>query len=112
MRRRPIFAGTLGWFDGNPTNLARLSPADSAARMVALAGGADAVMAAAESASATGDLQWAVELADQLIFAGEMLPSARSFKAMVLRQMADGTINAPTRNYYLLSARELEEQNQ
>lgn len=106
------FAGTLGWFDGNPTNLARLSPADSAARMVALAGGADAVMAAAESALAAGDLQWAVELADQLIFAGEMLPSARSFKAMVLRQMADETINAPTRNYYLLSARELEEQNQ
>lgn len=104
------FAGTLGWFDGNATNLGRLSPGDSAPRMIALAGGADKLLASAEAAVAEGEFQWAVELADQLIFADEHKAVALRLKAGALRQMADQTINAPTRNYYLLSARELEEQ--
>lgn len=106
---RAYFAGTLGWFDGNPTSLGQLPPATEAAKVIALAGGAGNVLAAAEAALSQDEAQWAMELADRLIAVGEELPSARAVKVKAMRMLADVTVNAPTRNYYLLSARELED---
>ncbi|MEM8751141.1 MAG: alkyl/aryl-sulfatase [Pseudomonadota bacterium] len=106
---RAYFAGTLGWFDGNPTSLGELPPAVEAANVIALAGGADQILAAANTALNEGSAQWAMELADRLIAANTEASAARDIKIVALRQLADQTINAPTRNYYLLSARELEE---
>ncbi len=106
---RAYFAGTLGWFDGNPTSLNELPPALEAAKIIALAGGADRILVAARTALDEGDAQWALELADRLIAAKAETDSARQIKIAALRAMADKTINAPTRNYYLLSAKELEE---
>ncbi|MFP5307875.1 MAG: MBL fold metallo-hydrolase, partial [Gammaproteobacteria bacterium] len=40
---RSIFAGNLGWYDGNPSTLNPLPPDDSARRMVEFAGGVDAL---------------------------------------------------------------------
>ncbi|MEL6953917.1 MAG: alkyl/aryl-sulfatase [Pseudomonadota bacterium] len=106
---RAYFAGTLGWFDGNPTSLGRLPPAEEAKRMVALAGGAPSLRAAAEAALAAGEWQWAMELADRLLTIESEVDAARVVKVSAMRKLADLTINAPTRNYYLLSARELED---
>ena len=61
---RAYAAGTLGWYDGNPTHLGTLSDADRARHMAELAGGVDALKRAAEEAS---DLQWTLELCDHLI---------------------------------------------
>ncbi len=105
---RAYFAGTLGWFDGNPTSLAQLPPKAEAERMVALIGGANRVAQAAEQALAEGDTQWAMELADRLLVLGEEATTARQVKVAAMRKLADQTVNAPTRNYYLLSAYELE----
>ena len=104
---RAYYAGTLGWFDGNPTSLGRLPPAEEARRFVALAGGAESVASAARQALSEGDAQWAMELADRLLAIGERA-AGREIKSAALRHLADRTVNAPTRNYYLLSARELE----
>ncbi|MEM6939347.1 MAG: alkyl/aryl-sulfatase [Pseudomonadota bacterium] len=101
------FAGTLGWFDGNPTSLGRLPPAAEAERFVALAGGPEKIAQAAQAALAARDAQWAMELADRLIASGADA-AGRGIKIAAMRHLADQTINAPTRNYYLLSARELE----
>lgn len=106
---RAYFAGTLGWFDGNPTKLGEQPPALEAVKIIALAGGAAAVLSAAQDALAANDAQWAMELADRLIAADDLRNEARMLKIEALRMMADLTINAPTRNYYLLAARELEE---
>jgi alkyl sulfatase BDS1-like metallo-beta-lactamase superfamily hydrolase len=106
---RAYFAGTLGWFDGNPTSLGQLPPAVEAEKFVALAGGATAVLAAAEQALNADDAQWALELADRLIATDQETKSARVTKIQALHSIADKTLNAPMRNYYLLSARELEE---
>ncbi|MEM9320501.1 MAG: alkyl sulfatase dimerization domain-containing protein [Pseudomonadota bacterium] len=103
------FAGTLGWFDGNPTSLSRLPAAQEARKVIALAGGAGAVVAAAQAALSNGEMQWAMELADRLLAAGEEKDTARAIKVGALRVLADETVNAPTRNYYLLSAREIED---
>jgi len=105
---RAYFAGTLGWFDGNPTSLHQLPPAAAATRYIGLMGGAQNVLKAAQEALASDEAQWAMELADHLIAANAETTEARKVKANALRVLADRTINAPTRNYFLLSARELE----
>lgn len=106
---RAYFAGTLGWFDGNPTSLAQLPPAEEAVKFIELAGGASKLLTAAKEALKNGESQWAMELADRLMAADVELTSARDIKVKALRTLADLTVNAPTRNYYLLYARELEE---
>lgn len=105
---RAYFAGTLGWFDGNPTNLARLAPGEEARRLIALAGGAERLQTTAEAAHRDGDHQWALELCDRLLAADQQAAPARALKTAALRAMADREINATARNYYLVSARELE----
>lgn len=106
---RAYFAGTLGWFDGNPTNLAKLSPGESARRVIALAGGADNLLKTAQSAAENNDHQWAMEVCDHLIAANEHAKTAKMVKIAALRAMADCEINAAGRNYYLLSAKEIEQ---
>ncbi len=105
---RAYFAGTLGWFDGNPTNLAKFSPKQSAQRMIKLAGGVDKMLSAAQEAEKNNDHQWVLELTDHLIAANEQTVSAKTMKVNALRAMADLEINAAGRNYYLLSANEIE----
>ena len=105
---RAYFAGTMGWFDGNPTSLSPLAPQDEAERFIELAGGAEAVLTAVEQARAGEDYQWALQLIDRLIAAGPDPAGARITKAEILRQHAISQINCPTRNYYIQSAKELE----
>jgi len=66
-------------------------------------------MSAAQTALDENDPQWAMELADRLIAADLEGVKASLVKIQALRVIADRTVNAPTRNYYLLAARELEE---
>ncbi len=105
---RAYFAGTLGWFDGNPTNLSRLSPTERAARIARLAGGADNLLEKALEATEDADHQWALELTDHLIASGNHASQAKELKIALLRAMADREINAAGRNYYLVSACEIE----
>ncbi|MEC7238034.1 MAG: alkyl sulfatase dimerization domain-containing protein, partial [Pseudomonadota bacterium] len=107
---RAYVVGTMGWFDGNPTSLSPLAPKDEAERMIRLAGGADAVWREIDDARGKGDCQWALQLLDRLIHAGEDASRARTAKAAVLRDHAVAQINCPTRHYYIQSAKELEQQ--
>lgn len=104
---RAYFTGTLGWFDGNPTSLGPLAPEDEAQRLIALAGGPEAMLAAIDKAREEGALQWALQLIDRLIAADQNAAQAKGLKAEVLRALADEQINCPTRHYYLQSAKEL-----
>jgi len=106
---RAYFAGTLGWFDGNPTNLGRLSPQETASRTIKLAGGADKLLEVTRQATESGDHQWALELCDHMIAAAEHVEKAKQIKVASLRALADIEINATGRNYYLLSAKEIEQ---
>ena len=98
---RAFAAGTLGWYDGNPTHLGTLSSKTRASHMAALAGGADALLLAAQE---TDDLQWRLELCDHLISLGE---PAADLKAATMRALAETEINATARNTYLWEARRL-----
>jgi uncharacterized sulfatase len=107
---RAIFDGYLGWFDGNPTNLFSLPPREEAQRMSELAGGADALMAHANQALATGDTQWALQLADHLIALDPAAPELLLLKADALTLQAENTLTATGRNYMLTVALELRAQ--
>ena len=101
---RAYAVGTLGWYDGNPTNLGSLSSAKRAQHVVALAGGVEAL---AKTAVETDDLQWRLELCDHLIAAGY---SAHLLKADAMEKLAEIEINATARNTYLWEAKRLKEQ--
>ena len=104
---RSVFNGYLGWFDGNPSNLFRLSPKAEAERVAKLAGGKDRLLAAAKDALATNDDQWAAQLADHLLAIDGNDADAKRLKADALTKLARNMINATARNYYLTVAREL-----
>ncbi|MEM7376020.1 MAG: alkyl/aryl-sulfatase [Pseudomonadota bacterium] len=104
---RAYFEGELGWFDGNPTHLFPTPRRDRANRLVDLAGGAAAVLASAQGALEKGEHQWACELADVLLDLGHAADTVKSLKADALEALADQTLNACARNYYLVYAREL-----
>ena len=106
---RAIYAGLLGWYDGNPTTLNPLEPRLEAQKMAELAGGTteltDKMLAALESE----DYQWALVLADSLKWLDDGdRKLAREIKIKALRGLAAREYNAPNRNYYLSYANELE----
>lgn len=104
---RAYCAGTLGWFDGNPTSLGTLAPNEEAKRFIKLIGGIEALLKETEKARAAGDYQWALQLIDRLIFSDEKHEKADEIKAQILREFAAEQINCPTRHYYLQFAKEL-----
>ncbi len=108
---RAIFTAYAGWFDGNPTHLHPLSPKLRGEKSVALMGGAEAVLNAAKTAIESGEYQWALELCDLLLNAGERAFEARRWKAEALRKIAPMETSANGRHYYLVSAYELEKEN-
>jgi len=106
---RSVFSGYLGWYDGNPTNLFRLSPKDEAERFAKLLGGKGILLAGAKAALSDDDNQWAPQLADRLIAMDPGDQQAKEIKAAALVRLARNSVNATARNYFLTVARELRE---
>lgn len=106
---RAIYAGLLGWYDGNPTTLNPLLPKTEAQKMAELAGGTKSLTKKMLQALKDEDFQWALELADHLkrLDDGDR-QLARETKINALRGLAAREYNAPNRNYYLSYANELE----
>lgn len=106
---RSVFNGYFGWFDGNPTNLFRLTQQAEAERLAKLVGGTDKLLASARDALAADDNQWASQLADHLLAIDNDDATAKQIKADALTNLASSMVNATARNYYLTVARELRE---
>jgi alkyl sulfatase BDS1-like metallo-beta-lactamase superfamily hydrolase len=102
---RAVYQRYMGWYDGNPASLNILPKEQTAARYVALMGGAKKLRKAAEKAMAAGDYRWAAELLDRAVFAGD--DAAKPLLAEAHRQMAYQAESAIWRNMYLTAAREL-----
>ena len=112
---RSIFAGHLGWFDGNPTNLVPLAPLEEAERMAALAGGADNLLPAARKALQDKDYRWAVRLADICLRLPVMPAAGReeaaAVKADALEALSEAILPITGRNYLMSCALELRQKN-
>ena len=105
---RQIYNGYLGWFQGDPVDLDPLPAADKAQRLVTLMGGREKVLLAAGEAYLSGDYQWAAELASYAIRIDHEDTLARDIKARSFRKLGYANMNINWRNWYLMSAMELE----
>ncbi|HEY5109941.1 MAG TPA: alkyl sulfatase dimerization domain-containing protein [Acidimicrobiales bacterium] len=104
---KAVYQRYLGWFDGNPARLWPHPPAESSARYVECMGGSDAVVAKAEAYAAQGDLRFAAELLDRVVFADPDHATAKEVLAGVYERLAYGAENGTWRNFYLMGAHEL-----
>jgi alkyl sulfatase BDS1-like metallo-beta-lactamase superfamily hydrolase len=101
---RGIYADRVGWFDGNATNLLPLSEKDHAAKLVALIGGSDRVLAHGREALAAHEFKWAAQLSDFVLANDSGNIGAKRIKAQAFIELGERQINAIARNYYLSSA--------
>jgi len=97
----------FGWWDGNPANFNPLPPEQSAPKYVALAGGADKLLAAGREALKAGDYRWAAELLNKLVFAEPDNRDARAALASAYDQLGYQAESGAWRNYYLAGAASL-----
>jgi alkyl sulfatase BDS1-like metallo-beta-lactamase superfamily hydrolase len=102
-----VYQRYLSWYDGNPANLHKLPPVAVGQRYVALAGGAEALLAHAREAFERGDYRWVAELVNHLVFADPTNEAARNLQADALEQLAYQSESATFRNAYLMGAQEL-----
>jgi len=107
---RQIYQGYLGWFQGDPVDLDPTPPQEKAERLMALMGGREKVLLAAGEAYLKGDYQWAAELAGYAIRIDHEDRLARDIKARSFRKLGYASMNTNWRNWYLMSAMELEGQ--
>ena len=101
---KAVYQRYFGWWDGNPANFNPLPPEQSAPRYVALAGGADKLLAAGREAIAAGDYRWAAELLNKLVFAEPENEAARGALASAYDQLGYQAESGAWRNYYLGAA--------
>lgn len=106
---RGIYAQHAGWFDGQPVNIFPLTPAQRAARLQTLVGGADMLVQSSQRALDQGDFQWALELADSVLALTPGNRPALQIKIRALRELGVRQSNATARNYYLTVAQSLQE---
>ncbi len=104
---KAVYQRYLSWYDGNPCHLNPHPPVEAGLRYVALAGGADALLAAARAAYDAGDYRWVAELVNHLVFAEPTNTAARALQADALEQMGYQSESAAFRNAYLMGAQEL-----
>ena len=103
-----VFAGEIGWFSGNATELFPLDARARGTRVAALAGGVARLRERAHAALAGGDPQWAAELADHLLAIADAADrDALLLKADALDTLGRRQLSANARNYYLSVSREL-----
>ena len=105
---RQVYAGYLGWYEGDPVALDPLPAGEKAGRLIDLMGGGEIVMEAARNAYKEQDYQWAAELATYLVRVDADNMEARKIKAAAFRQLGYASMNINWRNWYLTSAMELE----
>lgn len=105
---REIYAGYIGWYEGDPVALSPTPRKETSSRLVALAGGRERILSAAYEAYRNNDPQWTAELVSHLIRLDEDDIEARTIKAAAFRRLGYASMNINWRNWYLTSAMELE----
>jgi alkyl sulfatase BDS1-like metallo-beta-lactamase superfamily hydrolase len=97
---RGIYHGYKGWYDGLGTGLNPLPPEHRARELVALAGGADKILARAIALQAQGEHQLCAELCDVAIAANPADRLAHRIKAESMIHLAYGLHNLNCVGFY------------
>ncbi|MFG2613975.1 alkyl/aryl-sulfatase [Streptomyces anulatus] len=109
---KAVYQRYMGWYDGNPAHLWQHPPVEQAKRYVKAIGGADATVASAREAFEGGDLRWAAELLNHVLFAEPEHTAARELQISTYETLGFAQENGTWRNIYLTGAKELREAGQ
>lgn len=104
---KAVYQRYMGWFDGNPAHLWQHPPVAAAKRYVEFMGGAEAVLKKARETVDAGDLRFAAEVLNHVVFADPENREARELQAETFERLAHGCENGTWRNFYLSGARDL-----
>lgn len=104
---KAVYQRYLGWYNGNPVELNKLLPEESAKKYVEYMGGEDSVLKKARKSFMDGDYQWVAEVTKQVIFANPDNKDAKLLCADALEQLGYIVESGVWRNEYLMGAQEL-----
>ncbi|MCW2283761.1 alkyl sulfatase BDS1-like metallo-beta-lactamase superfamily hydrolase [Rhodoblastus acidophilus] len=104
---RGVINRFLGYWDGNPTNIAPLSPRDSAPLYVEMMGGSDKILAKGKELNDAGKYREAMEILNKLVFAQPSNQAAKDLLAISFEQLGYQMESPTLRNIYLQGAYEL-----
>ena len=104
---RGVINRFLGYWDGNPTNIAPLSPKDSAPLYVEMMGGSAKIIAKGKQLIAQGKYLEASEILNRLVFAEPRNQPAKDLLADAFEQLGYQKESPSLRNIYLQGAYEL-----
>jgi alkyl sulfatase BDS1-like metallo-beta-lactamase superfamily hydrolase len=104
---RGVINRFLGYWDGNPVNIAPLSPKDSAPLYVEMMGGSDRIMAKGKELIGQGKYLLASEILNKLVFAQPENQAAKDLLANAYEQLGYQKESPTLRNIYLQGAFEL-----
>jgi alkyl sulfatase BDS1-like metallo-beta-lactamase superfamily hydrolase len=104
---KAVYQRYLGWYNGNPVELNKLLPEESAKKYVEYMGGEDSVLEKARKSFMDGEYQWVAEVTKQVIFANPNNREAKLLCADSLEQLGYVAESGPWRNAYLMGAQEL-----
>jgi alkyl sulfatase BDS1-like metallo-beta-lactamase superfamily hydrolase len=104
---KAVYQRYLSWYDGNPARLHPHPPTEAGTRYVDFMGGADSLLAKAQTSFAAGDYRWVAEVVNHLVFADPTNTAARALQADALEQLGYQSESATLRNAYLTGAQEL-----
>lgn len=97
----------IGFYDGNPVNLKRLTPTEYGKSMTEYMGGADAVMPKLRKDYEAGKYELVASIAQYLVDADPGNMQARQIEADALEQLGYQAESGTERNAYLTAASEL-----
>ena len=104
---RAVINRYLGYWDGNPTTLIPLSPADSAPLFVEMMGGAGAILAKGRELVESGHYKLATEILNKLVYAEPGNADGRRLLADAFEQIGYQQESPSVRNSFLAAALEL-----
>jgi alkyl sulfatase BDS1-like metallo-beta-lactamase superfamily hydrolase len=104
---RAVINRFLGHYDGNPVNLAPLSPKDSAPLYVEMMGGSAKIVIKGKELMTKGLYLHAAEILNRLVFAEPQNREARDLLADVYEQLGYQSESTSFRNSYLQASYEL-----
>lgn len=104
---KSTYVRNLGWYNGNPTELAKYPDAERGKRYVEAFGGKDKVLAAATNAFKKGDYRFTVDLLNNVVAYDGSDKNVNFLMADAFEQLGYQEENSLYRNWYLSAASEL-----
>ncbi|AZA57845.1 alkyl/aryl-sulfatase [Chryseobacterium shandongense] len=97
----------FGWFDGNPSNLNPLPPAEAGAKYIEFMGGEENLLQQAKKSYEKGEYRWVAEVLKHVVLSGSKNQKAKDLLADAYEQLGYMAESGPWRNFYLTGASEL-----